>query len=85
MLVGPNWNSALLLRSCDAIKLRLFNDRGPRFTGQFGPRAGREHRSSGWLCRRELSETQGNWHIVVNRFHATAHEISLVPKTRATR
>ena len=69
----------------DTIKFRFLDDCGRWVTGQLSPVSRREHRSSRRLERCELSKAQTHGHVVVNCFHATPHEICLMPETRSAR
>jgi hypothetical protein len=69
-----------LSRAVRTVEFRLLDDRGHRFAGQLGAVPGGEHRSTGGLERRELSEAQAARHVVADRLHAAAHEIRFVPE-----
>src|SRR5699024_990596 len=56
-----------------------------RRTVLLGALAGGEHGTTRTALRRKLQETDILRHIDVNRFHAAAHAIGLVPETRAAR
>src|SRR5262249_15871187 len=62
-----------LPRALHPIKFGLSDNRGTRFTRELRPAAGREHRPSRRLQRRELSEAKTDGQVVVNRLHAAAY------------
>src|SRR5262245_41680314 len=75
----------LFLTGARLIKFGLRHHRGRRFAGEPRAAARREHRPARGLERSELSEAEADGDVVIDRLHAAAHEVSLVPEAGAAR